>query len=87
MNKRQALIAAALAGVCAAASTTAAAASKADQEKCYGVAKAGANDCGASDGAHSCSGQSKADNLPTDWKFVAKGSCEKMGGKTKPPAK
>jgi uncharacterized membrane protein len=52
---------------------------KADQEKCLGVAKAGKNDCG--NGKHSCAGQSKADNDPMDWKAVAKGSCEKMGGK------
>ncbi|SHN38675.1 Uncharacterized membrane protein [Duganella sacchari] len=83
MNKRQALIAAALATVCAAQVGTAAAAD--DKEKCYGVAKAGQNDCGTS--AHSCAGQAKADNEPDEWKFVAKGTCEKAGGKTTPPAK
>ncbi len=51
---------------------------KAAQEKCYGIAKAGQNDCAA--GAHSCAGQAKADNDANDWKYVAKGSCEKMGG-------
>jgi uncharacterized membrane protein len=59
--------------------------SSADKEKCYGVSKAGKNDCAA--GAHSCAGQSKADNDPADWQYVAKGSCEKMGGKTKAPEK
>ncbi|MYM32675.1 DUF2282 domain-containing protein [Duganella sp. CY15W] len=83
MNKRQALIAAALATVCAAQVGTAAAAD--DKEKCYGVAKTGQNDCGTS--AHSCAGQAKADNEPDEWKFVAKGTCEKAGGKTTPPAK
>jgi uncharacterized membrane protein len=82
MNKRQALIAAALATVCAASASQAVAAD--EKEKCYGVAKAGANDCAT--GAHSCAGQAKADNAPTEWKFVAKGSCEKAGGKTTPPA-
>ena len=58
---------------------------KAAQEKCYGIAKAGQNDCAA--GAHSCAGQAKADNDANDWKYVAKGSCEKMGGSTTAGAK
>jgi len=60
--------------------TTAVAGEKADKEKCYGVAKAGKNDCAAN--GHSCAGQSKVDNDPTEWKYVPKGECEKMGGKT-----
>jgi uncharacterized membrane protein len=48
------------------------------KEKCYGVAKAGQNDCAAN--GHSCAGQSKVDNDPTEWKFVPKGECEKLGG-------
>jgi len=87
MNKRQALIAAALASVCAASATTAMAADKKDQEKCYGIVKAGQNDCAAANGSHGCSGQAKADNEPHEWKYVAKGTCEKTGGKTTPPAK
>ncbi|MCG2585648.1 DUF2282 domain-containing protein [Massilia sp. TS11] len=78
MNKRHALIAAALATACVSAS---AADKMADKEKCYGIAKAGQNDCATGDGTHSCAGQSKKDNAPNEWKFVAKGSCEKMGGK------
>jgi uncharacterized membrane protein len=30
---------------------------------------------------------SKLDKAPNEWKYVAKGSCEKEGGKTAPPAK
>ncbi len=51
------------------------------------MAKAGANDCAAADGSHSCAGQSKKDNDGQDWKYVAKGTCDKMGGSTKEPAK
>jgi uncharacterized membrane protein len=80
MNKRQALIAAALITVCAATAGTASAASS-DKEKCFGVAKAGQNDCAATNGSHSCAGQSKADMDAGDWKYVAKGTCEKAGGK------
>ena len=80
MNKRHALIAAALVSVCA-AGTAAAADAKADQEKCYGIAKAGQNDCATTTGSHSCAGQSKMDKSAADWKYVAKGTCEKAGGK------
>jgi uncharacterized membrane protein len=53
-------------------------------EKCYGVAKGGQNDCGTA--KHACAAQgSKADNDPTEWKYVAKGTCEKMGGKMAAP--
>ena len=51
------------------------------KEKCYGIAKAGQNDCASRVGLHSCAGQAKVDNDPTEWKLVAKGTCEKMGGK------
>jgi uncharacterized membrane protein len=49
------------------------------KEKCYGIAKAGQNDCGTA--RHSCAGKASKDNSPAEWKYVAKGSCEKMGGK------
>jgi uncharacterized membrane protein len=85
MNKRQALIAAALASVCAinagAASANDTAATKAEKEKCFGVAKAGQNDCAAPNGSHSCAGQAKMDKDGHEWKYVAKGTCEKAGGK------
>lgn len=84
MNKRQALIAAALATVCAGA--VAADAPKQEQEKCFGIAKAGQNDCAPSNGAHSCAGQSKVDMGASDWKYVAKGTCVKAGGKLAAPA-
>ncbi len=60
---------------------------KAAKEKCYGVAKAGQNDCGSANGSHSCAGQAKTDNDPNEWKYVAKGTCEKEGGKTAAPKK
>jgi uncharacterized membrane protein len=64
---------------------TASAGEKADKEKCYGVAMAGKNDCAAN--GHSCAGQSKMDKDPTEWKYVPKGECEKMGGTTAPGKK
>jgi uncharacterized membrane protein len=57
---------------------------KAGTEKCFGVAKAGQNDCGTA--KHACAGQgAKMDNDPTEWKYVAKGTCDKMGGKMAMP--
>lgn len=84
MNKRQALIAAALASVCAAQATAAGQmdVQSGDQEKCYGVAKAGQNDCGTA--THGCAGQATADKDPAEWKNVPKGTCEKAGGRLTP---
>lgn len=87
MTKRHAIIAAAIASVCAAGAASAADTAKAEKEKCYGVAKAGQNDCSSSDGAHGCAGDAKVDNGLADWKFVAKGTCEKVGGKLAAPKK
>jgi uncharacterized membrane protein len=55
-----------------------------DKDKCFGVAKAGQNDCGSNKSKHSCAGQSKVDNDPNDFKLVPAGTCEKMGGKLAP---
>lgn len=79
MTNRHALIAAALAGVCAhAAAQDQMGVPKADQEACYGVAKAGQNDCGTA--THGCAGVAKVDKDPNEWKFVAKGTCTQLGG-------
>jgi uncharacterized membrane protein len=56
---------------------------KGEREKCYGVAKAGQNDCGTA--SHSCAGKATRDNAPDEWKYVPKGTCEKIGGRTQPP--
>jgi len=53
---------------------------EAGMEKCYGVVKAGANDCGTD--RHSCAGQATKDGDPTEWVAVPEGLCEKLvGGK------
>ncbi len=51
-----------------------------DKEKCYGIAKAGQNDCSNLSGSHSCAGQASADKMADDWKYVAKGTCKGLGG-------
>jgi len=51
-------------------------------EKCYGVAKAGMNDCGAK--GHACAGLAKKDGDEDEWLYVPKGTCKKLvGGKEK----
>ncbi|MDN3544717.1 MAG: DUF2282 domain-containing protein [Roseateles asaccharophilus] len=57
------------------------------KEKCYGIAKAGQNDCANLSGTHSCAGQAKADMAPDEWKYVPKGSCKSMKGMTADEAK
>ena len=52
------------------------------KEKCFGIAKAGQNDCANLSKTHSCAGQSKVDMAADEWKYVAKGTCTQMGGKT-----
>jgi uncharacterized membrane protein len=57
------------------------------KEKCYGVAKAGQNDCANLAGTHTCAGQAKADKDPGEWRYVAKGTCKQIGGLTADEAK
>ena len=78
------LPAAALALALGAAFTTLpAAAQSSDDEKCYGVALKGQNDCKAGAGT-TCAGTSKVDYQGNSFKLVPKGSCEKTASKTSP---
>ena len=70
---------AALAAIAVAAASSAALAGKAPaakpaMEKCYGVAKAGKNDCKAGPGT-SCAGTSTRDYQGNAWKLVPAGTC------------
>ena len=56
-------------------------------EKCYGIAKAGQNDCANLAGTRSCAGQSKVDNDAGEWKYVAKGTCKSLKGMSAEEAK
>jgi uncharacterized membrane protein len=58
-----------------------------EKEKCYGIAKAGQNDCANLAGTHSCAGQSKVENDKGEWKYVAKGTCVAMKGMSAEQAK
>ena len=80
--KTKTVVNSALAGVFALgvmAAGTALAADKPDSEKCYGVVKAGKNDCAAA-GVHSCAGQATKDGDKESWVYLPKGTCEKLVG-------
>lgn len=57
-----------------------AAAAEKNMEKCYGVAKAGMNDCGGKKASHSCAGQATKNSDPHDFVAVPKGTCDKIAG-------
>ena len=83
MNQR-AMIAATAAAVMTLSMAAPATAAQ-EKEKCFGIAKAGQNDCANVSGSHSCAGQSKVDMDKGEWKYVAKGTCEKMKGSLMAP--
>lgn len=88
MKNSRTLIHSAVAGVLALGVIAAANAGPADKpkfssEKCYGVIKAGKNDCQTASSA--CAGTSKQDGQKDAWIYLPKGSCEKIvGGSTSP---
>jgi uncharacterized membrane protein len=54
-------------------------------EKCYGIAKAGNNDCQTANS--SCAGTSRRDNQADAWIYMPAGACDKVvGGSTQPKA-
>jgi len=60
------------------AQTASAAEDKKDMEKCYGVAKAGKNDCKTLSSA--CAGHSTSDAQPDAFIALPKGTCERLAG-------
>jgi uncharacterized membrane protein len=55
-------------------------------EKCFGVAMKGKNNCAAGPGT-SCAGTSKVDYQGNAWSLVPKGTCEKIESPTSPTGK
>lgn len=84
MDSKSLFIAAAFAAAIAGHSAGASAQSK-ETEKCYGVSKAGQNDC-AGNNVSSCAGSSKKDG--DGFVIVPKGLCDKLiGGSLTDPTK
>ena len=87
MTKRATLsvLAAAAIGSAIAMTNTALAQAKDEKEKCYGVSRAGKNDCQTP--TSSCAGTSKKDAEARAFLLVPKGTCEKLvGGSVSPKA-
>lgn len=59
-------------------SNQASAAKNEKMEKCYGVVKAGQNDCADAKQVHSCAGESKANGGKGEWILLPSGTCEKL---------
>lgn len=80
MKKSNLAVAAAITGLLAVGTTamTAAPAHAADKEKCYGVAKAGKNDCATA--TSSCAGTSTEDAQKDAFIMVPAGLCGKLTG-------
>ena len=82
MNSTRILIGSALAAMTSMAASSAIAGPAAQPdfsfEKCYGVVKAGLNDCQTA--THSCAGTSTADNQGDAWIYVPAGTCAKISG-------
>jgi uncharacterized membrane protein len=49
-----------------------------ERERCYGVAKAGANDC--ANAVHSCAQQAATDRDRREWIAVPRGTCLRLAG-------
>lgn len=83
MNKTQNILSAAVGSLLMlglASGNAMAADKKPEMEKCFGIAKAGMNDCSSNKAAHSCAGQSTRSNDPLDFVAVPKGTCAKIAG-------
>jgi uncharacterized membrane protein len=85
MNSKTAMLVAAVGSLLSMSTTTTRAADDPATEKCYGIAKAGKNDCAGP--GHVCAGLAKTDGNPGEYLNVPKGTCERIvGGSLKDPA-
>lgn len=50
----------------------------ADRERCFGVVRAGRNDCGTA--KHACAGRAPRDAAGDEWLLVPAGTCAKIAG-------
>ena len=80
MNKKTFISSVILGAASIALTSTPSLAKDSKMEKCYGVVKAGKNDCASKDGAHSCAGAAKIDGSKNEWVLLPKGSCERIVG-------
>ncbi len=82
MKKSNLAIVTAVSGLVALGASLSTPAFAKDKEKCYGVVKAGKNDCATK--TTSCAGSSRKDDQKDAFVVVPKGLCERLtGGSTK----
>ncbi len=84
MTSKTAILAAAVSSLFV-LTTTAFAADDSNSEKCYGVAKAGKNDCAGA--AHACAGQGTKNRSAKEFIKLPKGTCERIMGGSLTPGK
>ncbi len=84
MTSKTAILVAALSSLFV-LTTTAFAADDSNSEKCYGVAKAGKNDCAGA--AHACAGQGTKNKSAKEFIKLPKGTCERIMGGSLTPGK
>ncbi|ACR13913.1 DUF2282 domain-containing protein [Teredinibacter turnerae] len=87
MNKSVVISSAIAAGVMMATAGTSAHAAQPTMEKCYGIVKAGKNDCAIASQGTSCAGQAKKDSIADAWIYVPKGKCDAIVGGSLTPKK
>ena len=83
MTNKQALISAAVTSLLAVGALAVSGQAGAQElEKCYGVVKAGANDCAGP--GHTCQGQAATDASPEEYILLPTGTCDRLvGGEVK----
>ncbi len=76
-NLGPATLAGAVAAALSLAATPTSAQKRSEQEKCFGVALSGQNDCAAGPGT-TCAGTSRVDYQGNAWKLVPRGTCTSL---------
>ena len=79
MNSKRALITTAVSSLLAVGALAVSAQDEApEMEKCYGIVKAGANDCAGP--GHTCQGQATTDADPNEYILLPAGTCDRIAG-------
>ena len=78
MTSKQALITTAVSSLLAMGAFAVSAQDAPDMEKCYGIVKAGANDCAGP--GHTCQGQASSDASPDEFILLPAGTCDRIDG-------
>ena len=78
MTSKQALITTAVSSLLAMGAFAVSAQDAPDMEKCYGIVKAGANDCAGP--GHTCQGQAATDADANEYILLPAGTCDRIAG-------